>query len=459
MQLPQSLHDRLLRAHAAARRHPRRVAAAVLTVLGGTAGTAFGIAPRAPEASQLPVRAITETLEIQGLDSQLDALSLHRLELVRHDTTRRTDTADSLLARLGVSDPLASGFLRRDADARRLLLGEAGKLVQARAASDGTLIELVARFPALDSSRVRSHFTRLTVERGADGMLQSRLEQAPLVAQARLGSGVIRSSLWAATDTAQLPDAIASQLIEIFSADVDFHRELKRGDSFSVVYEALTADDQPITWAEGTGRILAAEFVNAGRVHQAVWFSTGPGQGAYFGPDGSSRQRSFLASPLEFSRVTSGFAMRFHPILQNWRAHNGVDYAAPVGTPVRTVAHGTVKFAGRQNGYGNVVELEHPGGRSTLYAHLSRIDVRVGQRVEQGQTIGAVGATGWATGPHLHFEFKVNGQVRDPLTIARESDTLRLDRVARARFDLIAQQVQHKLQAAQTLTAFRADAE
>ena len=126
-------------------------------------------------------------------------------------------------------------------------------------------------------------------------------------------------------------------------------------------------------------------------------------------------RRAFLASPMEFSRVTSGFAMRFHPILQTWRAHLGVDYGAPTGTPVRTVGDGVVEFAGVQNGYGNVVQVEHGNDRSTLYAHLSRIDVRKGQRVEQGQRIGAVGATGWATGPHLHFEFRVNGEHQDPL--------------------------------------------
>lgn len=431
----------------------------MLTVLGGSAVTAFGVAPMAPDASDLPVRVLTETLQVQGLDAQLDALSLHRLELDRLDLTRANDTADSLLKRLGVSDPLAARFLRSDPAARRLLDGQAGKQVQARVAADGSLVQLVGRFAALDSARETTHFSRLTVQRLADGSLQSKLEQALLVPQERLGSGAIRSSLWAAADAAQLPDAIATQLIEIFSADIDFHRELKRGDSFSVVYQALTADDQPVTWGDATGRILAAEFTNGGRTYQAMWFDHGQGKGAYFTPDGKSRQRSFLASPLQFSRVTSGFAMRFHPILQNWRAHNGVDYSAPVGTPVRSVGDGTVKFAGRQNGYGNVVELQHAANRSTLYAHLSRIDVREGQRVEQGQTIGAVGATGWATGPHLHFEFKVNGQVQDPLTIARASDTLRIEGSARVRFDTLARQVRHQLGAAQTLTAFRADAE
>jgi len=457
--LSTSIAHWLQRAQAGAHRHPRRVAAAAVALLGGFAVTAFGIAPLAPDAAALPRRLVVEALPVPGLEAQVDALAAHPLQLDRNDITRATDTADTLLRRLGVNDPLAAGHLRRDRDARRLIDGQGGKLVQVRTDANGTLHTLVARFPALDSQRAATHFTRLTVSRTADGF-QSLIETAPLVPQTRLGSGTIRNSLWAATDDAQLPDAIASQLIEIFSGDLDFHRELRRGDTFSVVFEALTADDQPITWSEGTGRILAAEFVNNGRQLQAVWFpEAGKGKGAYFAPDGSSRQRAFLASPLAFSRITSGFAQRFHPILQNWRAHNGVDYSAPIGTPVRVVGDGVVELAGRQSGYGNVVQVLHASGRSTLYAHLSRIDVRTGQRVEQGQSIGAVGATGWATGPHLHFEFRVNGQFQDPLTIARASDSLHIEPAARQRFAVLAQSAQRQLDAAETMTAFRGNAE
>lgn len=449
----------LRRTQAAVHRHPRRVATAVLALLGGFAVTAFGIAPMAPDAAELPKRLVVETLPTPGLDAQLQALAGHPLALDRHDVTRASDTADTLLHRLGVIDPLAAHFLRRDREARRLVDGQGNKMVQVRTDADGGLQSLVARFAALDSQKSDTHFTRLTISRTAEGF-RSQLETAPLVPQARLGSGTIRHSLWAATDDAQLPDAIASQLIEIFSGDVDFHRELRRGDTFSVVFEALTADDQPITWNEGTGRVLAAEFVNNGRPLQAVWFQdAGKGKGGYFGPDGSSRQRAFLASPLAFSRITSGFAQRFHPILQNWRAHNGVDYSAPTGTPVRVVGDGVVDFAGRQNGYGNVVQVMHASGRSTLYAHLSRIDVRVGQRVEQGQSVGAVGATGWATGPHLHFEFRVNGQFQDPLAIARASDQLQMDTAAKPRFQALAQLKLRQLDAAESMTAFRGNAE
>jgi hypothetical protein len=195
--------------------------------------------------------------------------------------------------------------------------------------------------------------------------------------------------LFAATDEAGIPDGVATQLAEIFANDIDFRRELKRGASFSVVYEALSADGEPITWGPLTGRVLAAEFVNKGQTFSAMWFKDGEAKGGYFGLDGQSKQRSFLASPLEFSRVTSGFSMRMHPILNSWKQHNGVDYGAPVGTPVRTVGDGVVEFAGWQNGYGNVVHVRHSNERSTVYAHLEPGRRREGQKVDIGTIIGA----------------------------------------------------------------------
>jgi murein DD-endopeptidase MepM/ murein hydrolase activator NlpD len=362
------------------------------------------------------------------------------------------DTVDGLLQRLGVSDSQAAAFLRRDAVARRIVEGRPGKLVSAVARDDGSLVELVARYPA-EGERAATHFSRLTVQRQGDAW-QASLETVPLEAQVRVGSGTIRSSLFAATDEAGIPDPVAIQIAEVFSADIDFHRELRRGDTFSVVYETLTADGEPIVWNQGTGRVLAAEFVNAGRAHQALWYRGRDGRGGYYGFDGQSKRRTFLASPLEFSRVTSGFAMRMHPILQRMRAHKGVDYGAPTGTPVRVVGDGVVDFAGWQNGYGNVVIVRHSNNRTTLYAHLSRIDVKRGERVAQGRYIGAVGATGWATGPHLHFEFHVNGQHEDPLRIARSSEPVVLPAAERAAFEQQARVAATKLDAARaTVTA------
>jgi murein DD-endopeptidase MepM/ murein hydrolase activator NlpD len=452
------VHTAALRLNERLRRHPRRVAAAVCTLLGGFAVTAFGIAPLAPDAADLPQRLVTQDVPLSGIEQQLEDLAQHALELSRTDLTRASDTADSLLRRLGVVDAAAAAFLRTDREGRRLFEGRAGKMIQVRTDDNGSLKELVARFPALDSTQQLTHFTRLTITR-FDGRWLSRIDNAPLRAQVRLGSGTIRSSLFAATDDAQLPDSLAGQLVDIFSTEIDFHRELRKGDTFSVVYEALTADDQPITWNEGTGRILAAEFSNNGKTSQAVWFKDAGGRGAYFTMDGQSKRRSFLASPMEFSRITSGFAMRLHPIMQTWRAHNGVDYGAPTGTPVRTVGDGIVDFAGWQNGYGNVVHVKHAGEKTTVYAHLSKLDVHKGQKVEQGQRIGLVGATGWATGPHLHFEFRVKGQFQDPLRVARDADTVVVDAAAKPRFLQAAAAAQSQLDAAESLTGFRGNAE
>ena len=437
-----------------AQRHRRSLAAATAVVLGGfglTAVATVAIAPLVPEPAQLPQRLVTEALQPQGLAEQLGALAAQDLVLTRSTVTRASDSAELLLARLGVVDAAAADFLRGDARARRLLTGRGGKMVQAQVSSEGALQSLVARYPAERSESARTHFTRLTVER-VGGDWSARVETAPLGGQIRLASGTIRSTLFGATDEAGIPDAVAAQIAEIFATDIDFHRELKKGDAFHLVYETLTADGEPVAWNDGAGRVLAAEFVTSGRRYEAVWFVGGDGRGAYFTPDGRSKRRSFLASPMAFSRVTSGFAMRLHPLLQSWRKHNGIDYGAPAGTSVRVVGDGVVEYAGWRNGYGNLVEVRHGGDKTTAYAHLSRIDVRRGQHVDQGQNIGAVGATGWATGPHLHFEFRIHGQHQDPLAIAKASETFALDAASKPSFALALQTVQARLGIAETLS-------
>ena len=263
-------------------------------------------------------------------------------------------------------------------------------------------------------------------------MFTSRIESAPLVATERIGGGIITSSLFASMDAANLPDRLTTEFAEIFSNKIDFHNDLRKGDRFSIVYEALEADGEPMS----TGRILSAEFVNKGVAHNAMWFQADASQkGAYYAFNGDSLQSSYLSSPLQFSRVTSGFSRRFHPIQKQWKAHTGVDFGAPTGTPVRTVGDGVVDFAGRQTGYGNVIFIKHNATQTTVYAHLSKINVSKGQKVAQGQNIGLVGATGWATGPHLHFELRVSGQFKDPLNIAQYSEGRKLPASQRAGFE------------------------
>ena len=430
--------------------HPRRLAAGTVAVLAALAGTAFGIAPMAPDASALPKRLVTENFTPENLDAQLDALAAQHLTLARSDVTRANDTANTLTKRLGVSDPELDAFLQTDVTSRKLWQGRAGKMVSATTDDSGKLTELVARYPAERDDQFSTHFSRLAITRGEHGFT-SKVETLPLGTTTRLATGTVRTSLFAATDDANVPDPIATQMAEMFSTDIDFHRELRKGDTFSVVYEALTADGEPVPWNQGAGRVLAAEFVNGGKPFSSVWFSDASGKGAYFDLNGRSKHSAFLASPLAFSRITSGFSMRFHPILKEWKRHEGVDYGAPIGTPVHVVGDGVVAFAGQQNGYGNVIQVQHSDNRVTVYAHLSKIDVTRGEHVSQGEHIGDVGMTGWATGPHLHFEFRVAGVVKDPLTIAKSAETLTLDNASRPRFTAMASELKSELAVAESL--------
>ena len=442
------------------RNHPKRVTGTLAALLLGTGVTAFGVAPLAPDAADLPVRQVLEAVQSLPTEAQADALSSFRFKLFRSEITRSTDTADTLLRRLNINDAAAAAFLRSDANGRLTLLGRPGKNVTVEATDNNQLLKLSVRWATDNEEK----FTRLVVERSANNnSFSSRLETAPYNRSTQLAGGIIRSSLFAATDEAGIPDAVAVQVAEIFSGDIDFHRALRKGDRFSVVYETLEADGEALR----TGRVLSTEFVNGGKTLQAMWFrdptATQPAVGAtaakggYYTLDGQSLRRAYLASPMEFSRVSSGFKMRFHPILQTWRAHLGVDYAAPTGTAVRSIGDGVVEFAGVQGGFGNVVFVKHRNNHTTVYAHLSRIGVRQGQSVSQGQDLGAVGSTGWATGPHLHFEFRVNGQHQDPMTIAKQNDTVPVSAAAQAQFRQLAGHVKQQLQAAADTTQLRAE--
>ncbi len=395
--------------------HPRRVTAALAALLLGTGVTAFGTGPLDAAIERIPQTTVVQALDLPS-DAQTDASATAPFVLHRSDLTRRDDTLATLLQRLGVRETAALDRLRREPALAELWRGQPGKLVSVDVDDEGRLLRLQARWLGRSDDTV---FQRLDVQRTSpqSAVWQVRRDSAALTTSVRLASGTIRTSLFAATDAARLPDSVASQLADLFGGEIDFRRDLRVGDTFAVVYEALEADGELLRY----GRLLGAEFVNNGRKHQLVWFQPPGGRGAYYTFQGESLARAFLASPLAFTRVSSGYGMRFHPVHGDRRAHLGVDYAAPTGTPVRAVADATVEFAGWQRGYGNVVILQHKNGRKTLYAHLSRIDVRKGQRLEQGQTLGAVGATGTATGPHLHFEYIVNGQHRDPMTIARDN--------------------------------------
>lgn len=389
-------------------RHHRGPVLAVLgTLMLGTGVVAFGVSPDLPDAAQWPVRQVVETMNAPLAVSELSASNpeflIHQSQL-----TRRDDSLQALLKRLGVDDREAQTFLAHDATSRLLLTGASGKLASVTRTPQGRLKTLSVRWVDTSSQRV----SRLVVEQQESGY-RSRLEQPTPRRLEQFGSLTIRSSFYAATDQAGLPDAVAAQTVEAFSGDIDFQRDLKRGARVSLVYEAFELDGEILF----TGQLLGAEIQNGKDTHQAMWFQQAGQNGEFVSLDGASQRRAYLASPLAFSRVTSSYGPRIHPVFGGQKAHKGTDYGAPAGTPIRTVADGVVSFAGRQGGYGNYVVIQHADKAATAYAHLGRIDVRVGQRVQQGQIIGTVGSTGTATGPNLHFEYLVRGVRTNPSTI------------------------------------------
>lgn len=271
--------------------------------------------------------------------------------------------------------------------------------------------KLLALSQPLDPTRT------LYIVRKKDGNLDSFIHQKELQKRIAFGSATIEDSLFSAGKRANLDDSVLMQLAEIFSCDIDFAHDIHPNDSFKILYEEEFVDGSKIS----SGNILAVEFNNNGKLHQAIRFTDSLGQIGYFTPQGYSLKRAFIRTPVKFSRISSYFNLqRRHPILHKLRAHRGVDYVAPMGTPVKAVGNGKVNFIGTKGGYGKTIILEHGSRYSTLYAHLSGFarNIRPGKQISQGDIIGYVGSTGLATGPHLHYEFRIDGVHRDPLTVA-----------------------------------------
>ncbi len=363
--------------------------------------TAFGIAPNTITDAQQRMQVVEEMLLPVDVMSQPEQQTYWREERIQ-----RGDTLARVIARLRVTDAQALTFLNTAPEARGMLHLAPGRTLRAETQADGTLLTL----------HYHNGERLLTVKRDGDSF---GTDDTAATLETRVVSvgGEIRSSLFAATDALHIPDAVAMQFVELFSTAIDFHKDLRRGDRFAVVYEALHKMGEPV----GTGRLLSAEFVNQGRTHNVVWFETKLGQGSYYTLEGRDIRKAFLRSPLEFSRVSSGFTeARFHPILRSWTAHKGVDFVAPIGTKIKVTADGVVEFAGVQSGYGNVVIVRHPNKHTTLYAHMSGFapGIQVGAKVQQGDVLGFVGMTGFTTGPHVHYEFRIDGVHHDPMSTA-----------------------------------------
>lgn len=389
-----------------------RIISASALFLAVCAFGAAAVAPMAPDASDVPVRTLAQEMTLPDLSSQINALSKSSQSYVVEEKVRPGDTLAAVFSRLGIDDANAAAFIKSNPVARDVLKLKPGKRLLARTDSEGDLQWLSGMVSdARDANPVN-----ITIVRDGNGFKATE-SSAHFERRVEMHSGQVRSSLFAATDAAQIPDTVAKQIIDMFATDIDFASDLHRGDRFNVVYETFWDNGEFVR----AGRILAGEFTNGGKTFKSVWFEdpTASQGGGYFSFDGKSLKKAFLKSPLEFSRISSGFSMRVHPISGQWKQHKGVDFAAAIGTPIRAAADGVVHFSGQQSGYGNVVVLKHWSNFSTAYAHMSRFapGIHAGSKIHQGDLIGFVGMSGWSTGPHLHYEFRVDDNPRDPLSV------------------------------------------
>lgn len=264
-----------------------------------------------------------------------------------------------------------------------------------------------------------------------NGYTAEAIELAPQIQQAYTRA-TIENSLFLASQKAGLSQKLTMEMAGIFGWDIDFVQDIRKGDSFHLLYEEKFLDGEKL----GDGNILAATFVNQGNTYTAVRYTDDHGNTSYFTPQGKSMKKAFLRTPVEFTRISSRFnPNRLHPVFKTKRPHRGVDYAAPTNTPIKAAGDGRVKFAGWQNGFGKVVYIEHPNNVVTVYAHANKLKrgLKKGQKVRQGDVVAYVGQTGWATGPHLHYEFRVNGVHRNPMTV-KLPDASPIDRKEMANF-------------------------
>jgi murein DD-endopeptidase MepM/ murein hydrolase activator NlpD len=385
---------------------PDDAAGATAAPASGSPAPASNTAPASP-LTAAPTAAPAVAAPAHTAGAQLAATPSLGLALSRIDViVTHNDTLDRIFRRLKLN--LA------DLASLRALPGLKARLDSLR---PGELLHFTHRDGALVGLERRLNEEQtLKVVRDESG-LKADVLQNPLESRPRTLRAVINSSLFEAVENAGGHDQTAVALADIFGWDIDFVLDIQPGDSFAVSYQELYQDGVYVK----DGPILAASFTNHGKQYRAVRYVDPDGNAHYYTPDGRSMHKAFLRAPLEFTRVSSGFnSARKHPILNLIRAHKGVDYAAPIGTPVRAAGDGRIAYAGPKGGYGNVVEIDHSRGILTVYGHLSRFakGTRVGQHVTQGTVIAYVGMTGLATGPHLHYEYRVNGVFKNPQTVS-----------------------------------------
>ena len=333
-------------------------------------------------------------------------------------TIKRNETLGIIFAKHSFDAALPLELTRTE-DGKRLENIRVGKQLRFHLDDSGLLDQLVYPIDALTDLVVKiagttenNEPTQLTLHPTPKYQF---LEQTKLYESRDVFvAGSINTSLYEAAEQNGVPIPVIMQMVNVFGWDIDFALDLREGDSFRLIYEEFNLDGEKLD----NGDIVTAQFVNRGEIYQAIHFTDSEGNSDYYTPDGESMRGTFLRTPVEFSRISSRFSKsRFHPILKTWRSHKGVDYAASKGTPIRATADGTVQHVGTKGGYGKAVIISHAGRFSTLYGHMSgyKKGLRSGKSIKQGDTIGYIGSTGLATGPHLHYEFQVDGVHRDPL--------------------------------------------
>jgi len=391
--------------------HARWVALTVCVVL---AGAIFMLITPAAEATRSATLTEADNNGRINLPLNLPVVTATPAPLLTasHDalawqtaTVKRGDTLSHIFARMGLAGRPLQEVLALGKEIAALALLLPGQQLQFKIDNSKQLREL--RFDVYENSL---HIQRVGTALQATNT-SHELETRPVYA-----SGTIESSLFQAADQAGISDNLTFAMADMFGWDIDFAQDLRVGDKFTVIYDEHYVAGEKIR----DGNILAAEFTNRGKTYRAIRFDDGSDQVNYYSPEGLSMRKAFLRSPVKFSRISSGFTLaRYHPVLHRMRAHKGVDYAAPTGTPIRAASNGKVIFRGVKGGYGNTIILQHAGSYTTLYAHMSRFarGLKQGARVQQGELIGYVGKSGMATGPHLHYEFRIAGAHRNPLTV------------------------------------------
>ena len=320
-------------------------------------------------------------------------------------TVKRGDSLAAIFKRNDLDASELHEIMQASADTKQLRYLKPGQTFRIQTDEDNAVLNLSYHINQLET---------LNVHRDGDAFIAS-YHHKNVEKRMNHASAVIKSSLFEAGRDAGLSSQMVMELAHIFGWDIDFALDIREGDSFSVIYEEDYLNGSKLN----DGPILAAEFVNHGHTYKAIRYTDASGRSDYYDPQGRSMRKAFLRTPVDFRRISSRFGMRFHPILNRMRMHTGVDYAAPTGTPIKSTGDGKIIFIGRKGGYGKAIIIKHGGIYSTLYGHMSRFrrGMHVGKHVKQGQIIGYVGSTGRATGPHLHYEFRINGVFRNPLTV------------------------------------------